>query len=105
MKQGLLPICHEAIVLGDVSMYDYEGPLNTQDAKDKLARTLGPNNKVLILRNHGVLVGGESIEEAFHNAHNLTAACDTQVGHSWKSGSLSELMLYKLLYYTIISMA
>ena len=35
--------------------------------------------QVLVLRNHGVLVGGQSIEEAFYLARNLLTALDVQV--------------------------
>jgi len=34
---------------------------------------------VLFLRNYGVLVTGESVEEAFLTAANVVAAVDTQV--------------------------
>ena len=37
--------------------------------------------QVVFLRNYGVLVTGESVEEAFLTAVNLMAAVDTQVTH------------------------
>jgi len=79
MKSGLLPICQEAMIIGDCSYFDYVGIISTPEESDKLARALGPHNKVVFLRNHGVVVCGESIEEAFLIAQNVTAACDTQV--------------------------
>lgn len=36
--------------------------------------------QVLFLRNFGVIVGGETIEETFHIANNLMIAVETQVG-------------------------
>lgn len=38
--------------------------------------------QVMLLRNHGVVACGETIEEAFHYAFNVMAACETQVGAS-----------------------
>ena len=38
--------------------------------------------QVLVLRNYGVLVGGQTIEEAFYLARNLMTALDVQVSHN-----------------------
>ena len=46
MKCGLLPICHEAIILGETSLFEYEGQIDSEELRDKLVRALGPNNKV-----------------------------------------------------------
>lgn len=35
--------------------------------------------QVLILRNHGLVAVGETIEEAFYYIHNLVVACEIQV--------------------------
>ena len=83
MKCGLMPICQEAMIVGEPSYFDYMGVLTSQDERDQLVRALGPNNKILFLRNHGVLACGESIEEAFSIARNLTSACETQVRHQF----------------------
>ena len=40
---------------------------------------LGPEHKAMILRNHGLLVGGTSIPEAFHMIYMLERACAAQV--------------------------
>jgi ribulose-5-phosphate 4-epimerase/fuculose-1-phosphate aldolase len=40
---------------------------------------LGPEHKAMILRNHGLLVGGSSIPEAFHMIYMLERACAAQV--------------------------
>jgi adducin len=79
MKCGLLPLCQESGVLGEISYHDYEGILVDDAERDRIIRSLGPNNKVMVLRNHGVVACGSSIEEAFHYAFNLVAACETQV--------------------------
>lgn len=36
--------------------------------------------QVLILRNHGLVSVGESVEEAFYYIRNLVVACEIQVG-------------------------
>lgn len=35
--------------------------------------------QVLILRNHGVVTGGETIEEALYLMHNVVSACESQI--------------------------
>jgi ribulose-5-phosphate 4-epimerase/fuculose-1-phosphate aldolase len=46
--------------------------------RDRLVADLGPH-KAMILRNHGLLVGGTSIPEAFLNLYMLERACAAQV--------------------------
>lgn len=55
LKQGLLPLSQESVVIGEVSTHPYLGGLLDADEKDKLARNLGPINKVLLLSNQGQL--------------------------------------------------
>ncbi len=47
LKDGLLPLCQEAAVIGDISHHAYVGVHNEPEERDKLARNLGPNNKVI----------------------------------------------------------
>ena len=35
--------------------------------------------QVLVLRNHGLVAMGSTVEEAFHIAHKLVKACEIQV--------------------------
>ncbi|XP_077866117.1 alpha-adducin-like [Saccoglossus kowalevskii] len=79
MKCGLLRCCDEACFVGDISFHDYCGPFVDKNDRDSITRALGPINKILVLRNHGILVCGESIEEAYYLALNAMTACDTQV--------------------------
>lgn len=41
--------------------------------------------QVLILRNHGLVSVGETVEEAFYYIHNLVTACEIQVRHTMSS--------------------
>lgn len=79
LKHGLLCICQEAAIIGDVSYHDYKGLAIDTVLRELVARDLGPVNKVLILRNHGVITCGETIEEALYYMHNLVKACETQI--------------------------
>jgi len=79
MKQGLLPLCQEAMILGPISYHDYYGILVDEEEKESLARNLGPNNKVMFLKNHGVVTCGATVEEAFWLMNLCIAACETQV--------------------------
>ncbi|XP_018599632.1 alpha-adducin-like isoform X2 [Scleropages formosus] len=79
MKCGLLPISPEALSLGEVAYHDYHGILVDQEETLAIQKSLGPKGKVLILRNHGLVSVGETVEEAFYHIHNLVTACEIQV--------------------------
>ncbi|XP_014254991.1 protein hu-li tai shao isoform X14 [Cimex lectularius] len=79
LVNGLLPLCQEAAVIGEVSLHQYNGSASEPEEKDKIARSLGPNNKVMFLTNHGAVCCGETVEEAFFNVYNTVLACETQV--------------------------
>ncbi|GFO15249.1 alpha-adducin [Plakobranchus ocellatus] len=79
MKCGLLKLCQEALTVGEVSYHDYHGIVLDPKEKELLIQNLGPTNKIVMLRNHGVAVCGETVEEAFHFTFNLLAACEQQV--------------------------
>lgn len=77
-KYGLLPICQEQALLGEISYLDYNGILTQEDERDAVAARLGDKSKVMILHNHGLIVCGETIEEAYYLLNNLMRACETQ---------------------------
>lgn len=79
LKWGLLPLCQEAIVIGEVSQHPYLGGLFEPEEREKIARNLGPLNKVMFLANHGAVCCGETVEEAFFNVYNTVLACETQM--------------------------
>lgn len=78
MKCGILPISQEAIECGNISYHDFKGIVSEDDVRKLLAEDLGPMNKVMVLRNHGLVACGESIEEACHYLFNVMAACEIQ---------------------------
>ncbi|XP_008840078.1 alpha-adducin isoform X2 [Nannospalax galili] len=93
MKCGLLPISPEALSLGEVAYHDYHGILVDEEEKVLIQKNLGPKSKVLILRNHGLVSVGESIEEAFYYIHNLVVACEIQVRTLASAGGPDNLVL------------
>ncbi|XP_075907444.1 gamma-adducin-like isoform X1 [Nelusetta ayraudi] len=99
MKCGLLPISQEALMLGDVAYYNYQGSLEEQEERRELQKALGPSSKVLVLRNHGVVALGETIEEAFHFIYNAQYACEIQVSAISCSGSVDNLILLDPAHY------
>ena len=78
MKCGLLPLAQTAMRFTDVGYHDYEGVALNLDEQARVVRDLG-NREALVLRNHGMLVVGASIPEAFNNIYRLERACQLQV--------------------------
>ncbi|XP_063166660.1 alpha-adducin isoform X9 [Candoia aspera] len=93
MKRGLLPISPEALSLGEVAYHDYHGILVNEEEKALIQKNLGPKSKVLILRNHGLVSVGESVEEAFYYIRNLVVACEIQVRTLASAGGADNLVL------------
>uniref|UniRef100_A0A8C6T011 Alpha-adducin n=1 Tax=Neogobius melanostomus TaxID=47308 RepID=A0A8C6T011_9GOBI len=93
MKCGLLPISPEALSLGEVSYHDYQGILIDDEECALIQRNLGPKNKVLILRNHGLVAVGETVEEAFYYIRNLVTACEIQVRTLASAGGPDNLVM------------
>ena len=78
-EQGLLPISQHALKFhGRIAYHGYEGIAHNLEERDRLARDLGPH-EAMILRNHGLLVGGRTIPQAFHNIYYLERACQSQI--------------------------
>jgi len=79
-KKGLLPITQNAMRFHNrVSYHDFEGYATNLDESKALGRDLGPRNKVMILRNHGLLACGGTASEAVFFMWNLIMCCETQL--------------------------
>jgi ribulose-5-phosphate 4-epimerase/fuculose-1-phosphate aldolase len=78
MKCGLLPLAQTAMRFAKIGYHDYEGVAVNLDERQRLVRDLGSHD-AMILRNHGLLVVGASIPEAFYNIFKLERACQVQV--------------------------
>uniref|UniRef100_W5NDY9 Adducin 2 (beta) n=1 Tax=Lepisosteus oculatus TaxID=7918 RepID=W5NDY9_LEPOC len=92
MKCGLLPISHEALLVGGVAYFDYNGAMEEEEDRVELQKSLGPTCKVLVLRNHGIVALGESVEEAFYRIYHIQAACEIQVSALCSAGGEQNLI-------------
>lgn len=79
LKEGLLPISMVSTAFhGKLAYHDYEGPSLDLDERDRLLANLG-EHQAMVLRNHGLLVTGRSVPEAFLRLYRLERACQIQV--------------------------
>lgn len=78
-KQGLLPISQQSMKFyNNIAYHGYEGIALDLEERDRLVADLG-HHSAMILRNHGLLVGGKSIGEAFLTLYTLERSCQAQV--------------------------
>src|SRR5437773_4809243 len=79
MKCGLLPLSQTSIRFeGHIGYHDYDGPAVELAERERLVKNLGPHD-AMILRNHGLLTCGATIQQAFNTMYQLELACRTQV--------------------------
>jgi ribulose-5-phosphate 4-epimerase/fuculose-1-phosphate aldolase len=79
MREGLLPLSQHAMKFYNrLAYHDYEGVALDLTERTRLVDDLG-EHKAMILRNHGLLAGGTSVAEAFHQIYMLERACAAQV--------------------------
>jgi len=85
---GLLPLTQNAfVVLSDLAYHDYEGLALEAGEKGRLVADLG-NRNAMLLRNHGLLVIGASVAEAFIRLYFLQRACEIQIAAQAGGGAL-----------------
>ena len=78
-----------AQLYGRVAYHEFEGVTVDADERKRLLASIG-DKRVVILRNHGLLTWGETLEEAFMWLWLLQRACDVQVAAA-SVGSLRRL--------------
>jgi len=78
LECGLLPLTQTAMRFLKVRYHDFQGVVLDDAEKVSLLADLG-DAEALILRNHGALVVGRTVGEAFNWAHRLELACRTQL--------------------------
>ncbi|MCW5745550.1 MAG: class II aldolase/adducin family protein [Alphaproteobacteria bacterium] len=79
LEDGLLPISMVSTgFTGRLSYHEYEGPSLDLGERERLQEHLG-DNQAMLLRNHGLLVTGRSVPEAFLRLYRLERACQIQV--------------------------
>jgi len=78
-RDGLLPLTQHALKFhGHLAYHTYEGIALSLDERVRLVADLG-SHKAMILRNHGLLAGGQSVAHAFHEIYFLERACQAQI--------------------------
>lgn len=78
-KRGLLPMSQQSMKFYNrIGYHDYEGVALDLEERDRLVADLGQHD-AMILRNHGLLVGGSSIADAFLTMYTLERACQAQM--------------------------
>jgi ribulose-5-phosphate 4-epimerase/fuculose-1-phosphate aldolase len=79
-KRGLLPITQQAMrFYNRIAYYPNEADDTTREGTEQMARALG-DKWVMILENHGALVCGATLPEAYVYHHFFELACRAQVG-------------------------
>jgi ribulose-5-phosphate 4-epimerase/fuculose-1-phosphate aldolase len=78
LECGLLPATQTAMRFLKIGYHEYRGVVLDDAEKASLIADLGAG-EALILRNHGALVVGRTVGEAFNWAHRLELACRTQL--------------------------
>jgi ribulose-5-phosphate 4-epimerase/fuculose-1-phosphate aldolase len=80
LAAGLLPLTqHSTKFYNRLSYHDYEGIALDLGERQRLIQDLGPINRAMILRNHGFLVLGRSVPEAWNNIYYLERASQAQL--------------------------
>ena len=79
LESGLLPMSQHALgFYKKISYHNYQGVALDNNERKLLQNNLG-NNKIMFLRNHGVIVCGKSVAGAFASCDNLETACRSQL--------------------------
>ncbi|MCZ8252981.1 MAG: class II aldolase/adducin family protein [Hylemonella sp.] len=78
LECGLLPITQTAMRFLKIGYHDYQGVVLNAAEQASLLQDLG-QGEALILRNHGALVVGRTVGEAFNWMHRLELSCRSQL--------------------------
>ena len=89
--QGVLPISQQStFVLGSLAYHDYEGVAFKDEEKPRLQADLGHAN-FLVLRNHGLLVVGKTIADAFLSMYTFENTCRIQIDAQAGGAALTQV--------------
>lgn len=75
---GLLPLNQTAMRFAHCAYHDYEGVVLDLDEQARLVADLGQHD-LMVLRNHGLLVVGQTIPQAFNHIHRAELSCVAQL--------------------------
>ena len=87
-EQGLLPVSQHALrFYGEIGYHEYEGLALSPLEQGRMLDALGSRH-VLMLRNHGTVVCGRSVAEAYVLMETLERACRIQIEAQAGGGKL-----------------
>ena len=79
MACGVLPMTQTAMrFVGHIGYHDFQGPAIDLKERESLVHDLGQHD-AMVLRNHGLLTCGQTIQQAFNTMYQLELACRSQV--------------------------
>ena len=79
LEEGLLPLSQTAMLFyGRIAFHEYEGVALDLGERQRLIEDLG-DKSIMILRNHGTLVAGRNVGDAFVQMALLEKACTSQL--------------------------
>lgn len=78
MECGFLPMTQTSMRFSKVAYHDFRGVVVDLKEQEELVKNLGDAD-LMVLRNHGLLVCGPSVPEAFSNIYRAELACKAQV--------------------------
>ena len=88
-KAGVLPLSQQStLILNSLAYHDYEGLALNPDEKPRLQASLGQAN-YLMLRNHGLLTVGRTIQDAFLLMYFFEVTCRIQIDAMAGGGELN----------------
>ncbi|HTV45605.1 MAG TPA: class II aldolase/adducin family protein [Stellaceae bacterium] len=78
-QDGLLPLNQHALqIIADIAYHDYEGSARSPEERSRFLADLGDRH-IMVLRNHGLIVVGDSIAAAFLATYRMERACAMQL--------------------------
>ena len=61
-----------------VAMFSDFGGLGFEEESNKMAASIG-NNRIMLMANHGILITGQTVAEAFDELYYFEKACETYI--------------------------
>lgn len=100
LEEGILPLNQWALQFHNRTAYhDYEGIALNHEERARLVADLG-DAKAMVLRNHGLMVVGATVGEAFSLMYNLERTCRAQMAILSASGATPRLVDPELAEFT-----
>jgi ribulose-5-phosphate 4-epimerase/fuculose-1-phosphate aldolase len=79
MQDGLLPLTQTAMrFYGAIGYHDYEVPTADASERERIALDLG-RHSAMIMRNHGLIACGRTVQDTWNLMYWLETACQVQV--------------------------